>query len=78
MYNRDIVESIYEAAQRMTRLKTDDSFHPNLENKATDDQLYAEYARLQDYFGRSEDDVVKRLKKIRDAALIPEIAIAEG
>jgi L-ribulokinase len=30
------------------------------------DQLYAEYVTLHDYFGRGENDVMKRLKKLRN------------
>jgi L-ribulokinase len=33
------------------------------------DLLYAEYATLHDYFGRGANDVMKRLKRIRRAAL---------
>jgi L-ribulokinase len=29
------------------------------------DKLFAEYVRLHDYFGRGENDVMKRLKKIK-------------
>ncbi len=29
------------------------------------DRLYAEYRTLHDYFGRGENDVMKRLKAIR-------------
>jgi L-ribulokinase len=32
-------------------------------------QLYAEYTRLHDYFGRGENNVMKTLKSIRDAAI---------
>ena len=32
------------------------------------DRLYAEYSRLHDYFGRGENDVMKRLKEIKKAA----------
>jgi L-ribulokinase len=48
----------------MARLR-DESFQPNIENKAVYDQLYAEYHTLHDYFGRGENDVMKRLKKLK-------------
>ena len=38
------------------------------ELKAIYDQLYADYKTLYDYFGRGENDVMKRLKKIRREA----------
>ena len=33
------------------------------------DELYAEYVRLHDYFGRGENKVMYRLRAIRDRAL---------
>jgi L-ribulokinase len=33
------------------------------------DPLYAEYATLHDYFGRGDNDVMHRLRRIRDRAL---------
>jgi L-ribulokinase len=41
---------------------------PIPENQAVYDKLYAEYKTLYDYFGRGENDVMKRLKKIRNTA----------
>ena len=61
-------DSIYEAAQYMSRLK-DEVYRPVLENKQVYDQLFAEYVRLHDYFGRGENDVMKRLKKIKSSVL---------
>jgi L-ribulokinase len=29
------------------------------------DEIYAEYARLHDYFGRGENDAMKRLKALK-------------
>ena len=60
-------DSIYEAAQKMARLK-DEVYTPISENKAVYDLIYAEYKRLHDYFGRGENDVMKRLKAIRAQA----------
>ncbi len=57
-------DSIYEATQKMARLK-DEIYTPIPENKTIYDRIYAEYKRLHDYFGRGENDVMKRLKEIR-------------
>jgi L-ribulokinase len=57
-------DSIFEAAQHMARLK-DEIYKPVAENTAIYDQIYAEYARLHDYFGRGENDVMKRLKELK-------------
>jgi len=57
-------DSILAAAQHMARLK-DEVFTPITEHKAVYDQIYAEYARLHDYFGRGENDVMKRLKALK-------------
>jgi L-ribulokinase len=42
-------------------------FLPNLAVTGTYDLLYAEYVRLHDYFGRGENDVLHRLRAIRNA-----------
>lgn len=60
-------DSIYEAALSMARLK-EEVFVPIPENQAIYDRLYAEYLRLHDYFGRGENDVMKRLKEIKREA----------
>ncbi len=57
-------DSIYEAAQKMAKLK-DEVFIPILEHQKVYDQLYAEYLRLHDYFGRGENTVMKKLKRIK-------------
>ena len=57
-------DSIFEAAKYMARLK-DEMYTPIPEHQAVYDQLYAEYARLHDYFGRGENDVMKRLKQLK-------------
>jgi L-ribulokinase len=59
-------DSIFEAAKQMARLK-DIVYRPIPENQAAYDKLYAEYVILYDYFGRGENDVMKRLKAIRAA-----------
>jgi L-ribulokinase len=60
-------DTIFEAARHMARLK-DEVYRPNLEAKKVYDQLFAEYVRLHDYFGRGENNVMKTLKAIRDRA----------
>jgi L-ribulokinase len=58
---------IQAAAEKMGKLK-DEIFKPIPENQAVYDKLYAEYVLLHDYFGRGENDVMKRLRKIRNQA----------
>ena len=60
-------ESIFEAAKHMARLK-DEAYQPIPENQRIYDQLYAEYVRLHDYFGRGENNVMKTLKLLRGKA----------
>ncbi|MFN2241261.1 MAG: ribulokinase [Anaerolineae bacterium] len=57
-------DSIFEAAQHMARLKGE-AYAPIAEHGAVYDQIYAEYARLHDHFGRGENDVMKRLKQLK-------------
>lgn len=57
-------DSIYEAARAMAHLK-EEVFRPIATNQGVYDQLYAEYLRLHDYFGRGENNVMKTLKKIK-------------
>ena len=56
--------SIVDASARMARLRKL-SYQPNLKNKTIYDSLFAEYLALHDYFGRGENDVMKRLKAIK-------------
>lgn len=57
-------DSIVEASVNMARLR-DENYQPNFEKKAVYDKLFAEYVTLHDYFGRGENDVMKRLKKLK-------------
>ena len=57
-------DSIFEAAQYMAGLK-DEIYKPVAEHTAIYDQIYAEYARLYDCFGRGENDVMKRPKELK-------------
>ena len=55
-------DSVDEAAERMGNLQ-DKTYFPNAENKKEYDRLYREYELVHDYFGRGQNDVMKRLKK---------------
>jgi L-ribulokinase len=57
-------DTIVEAAEHMARLR-DERYTPDPASKGIYDELYAEYRRLHDYFGRGENDVMKSLKAIR-------------
>lgn len=57
-------DSIMDASLNMARLR-DESFHPIPENKAVYDMLFDEYVCLHDYFGRGENEVMKRLKALK-------------
>ncbi len=57
-------DSIFGAARHMARLK-DEVYTPIARHKAVYDQIFAEYVRLHDYFGRGENDVMKRLKALK-------------
>ena len=60
-------DSIVEAARKMARVR-EETFKPIPEHVAVYERLYAEYSRLHDDFGRGANDVMKRLKTIRDEA----------
>ncbi len=55
---------IFAASQKMGGLK-DVVYRPIPENVAIYDKLYAEYSLLYDYFGRGQNDVMKRLRALR-------------
>lgn len=57
-------DSIYDASKAMAHLR-DEVYRPNLTRRKVYDQLYKEYVRLHDYFGRGENDVMKHLKKLK-------------
>lgn len=57
-------DSIMEASRKMARLRPV-NYQPILQNKAIYDRLYSEYVSLHDYFGRGENDVMKRLKVLK-------------
>ncbi|MCJ8007509.1 ribulokinase [Lederbergia wuyishanensis] len=60
-------DSIEDAAKEMGRIK-DETYKPIAENVNVYDMIYAEYERLYDYFGRGENNVMKRLKDIKQNA----------
>lgn len=57
-------DSITDAAKSMSRVR-DETFKPIPENVSTYAELYKEYSTLHDYFGRGENDVMKRLKALK-------------
>lgn len=57
-------DSIMEAARVMGKVK-DQAYTPNPENVEVYEKLYKEYKILHDYFGRGDNDVMKRLKEIK-------------
>ena len=59
--------TIVEAAEHMSKVKGE-YFKPIPENVKVYEKLYTEYKILHDYFGRGENDVMKRLKKIKAEA----------
>jgi L-ribulokinase len=65
-------ETIFEAAQNMAGLQ-DESYKPMPAHRAVYDRLYSEYVALHDHFGRGSNDVMKRLKKLRQEALAAEL-----
>lgn len=63
-----VYRDIHAAAEKMGQLK-DEEVYPIPQNQAMYDRLYSEYKTLYDYFGRGANDVMKRLKKIRNEAI---------
>lgn len=58
-------DTIQEASEKMSRLK-DEMYVPKPENVAVYNELFKEYKTLHDYFGTGENNVMKRLKKMRN------------
>ncbi|NLF00776.1 MAG: ribulokinase [Anaerolineales bacterium] len=61
-------DTIVDAAAAMARLK-DEVYRPIAAHKTVYDQLYVEYLRLHDTFGRGGNDVMKMLKRMRESTL---------
>ncbi|MFL0554116.1 ribulokinase [Paenibacillus barengoltzii] len=60
-------DSILDAAQNMARVK-EETFKPIPAHVDVYEKLYQEYSHLHDYFGRGANDVMKRLKRIKQSA----------
>ena len=58
-------DDINEAAAKMARVK-DKTYKPNPEAHKVYARLFEEYKKLHDYFGRGQNDVMKRLKAIKE------------
>lgn len=58
------------AAQEMGRLEQG-VYCPDHDHAEVYDQLYGEYSRLHDYFGRGENDVMHRLRHIQQRQIQP-------
>ncbi len=61
-------DTIFEAARAMAHLQ-DVVYKPIPAHKAIYDQLYAEYVQLHNHFGRGDNNVMKRLKSLRQQVL---------
>lgn len=61
-------DSVFDAARAMGKIK-DTVYRPIPENGRIYDRLFAEYRTLHDYFGRGENDVMKRLKNLKKSVL---------
>ena len=59
--------NVTDAAEHMGAV-SDVVYTPNPEALSVYEKLYAEYVRLHDTFGRGENDVMKRLRKIAEEA----------
>ena len=59
----ELYPSVREAAEALS-VKRATVYHPIAENRCIYDEIYAEYVRLYDYFGRGENAVMKRLRRI--------------
>ncbi len=63
-----VYPDIHAASARMGK-RSDDVVHPNPDAQGTYDELYAEYKRLYDTFGRGDNDAMKRLSALRRSIL---------
>lgn len=58
-------DSIPEAAEHMARLE-EETVRPIAENVEIYEQLFLEYTRLHDMFGKDSDSVMKRVRRLRN------------
>ncbi len=61
-------DTIQEASERMSRLQ-DKVYIPNADYVQRYEKLFQEYKLLHDYFGKGQNDVMKRLKTIKNDAM---------
>ncbi len=61
-------DTIEEASEHMSRLQ-DKVYIPNADNVQRYEDLFQEYKTLHDYFGRGGNNVMKRLKSIKNNAI---------
>ena len=66
--------SVPDAAAAMGR-RIDNVYVPIPEHSAVYDQMYAEYRRLHDYFGRGENPLMRSLRSRRRAAIGQEMLV---
>jgi L-ribulokinase len=57
-----------EAARHMARARTNDHYRPHRAAQDIYNQLYQEYEKLHDYFGRGANPVLKKLRKLKAGA----------
>ncbi|MDP4292604.1 MAG: ribulokinase, partial [Bacteroidota bacterium] len=62
-------DTIEEAVKAMVQ-KEKATYYPNASSAKVYDELYQEYALLHDYFGRGENPVMKKLKRIRKQVIL--------
>ncbi len=60
-------DNVFEAASKLGKVM-DVTYTPDPGRAAVYDKLFAEYRILHDYFGKGENDVMKRLKEIKKQA----------
>jgi len=53
---------------KYSKVLKEKTFKPNPQASQVYDKLFGEYIALHDYFGRGENDVMKRLKHIKAGA----------
>jgi L-ribulokinase len=68
---------VHEASAAMGNVRRG-VYQPDPARSDRYDLLYAEYRTLHDYFGRGGNDVLHRLRRIRDAALAGQLSTVEA
>jgi L-ribulokinase len=68
-------DSIVDASRRMAHLSLE-PYRPSAANHAVYGELFGEYVRLHDLFGRYGDDVMRNLKRVQRAATEAGVASA--